>query len=187
MSMVETPWRFYREHGVRYRIKAEYGIDYAFARRTNQSPDFTIQGTIDRQAGNNRWMDDAGGQVTEEIVKYIPRLAPYLKWNGVGPDGPSLHYIENAKYWLEIAQGKRTPTHLDNADAMLVFKEIIKLGAFPGDVVPDFRGPKEWSPRGLKGDLLHAPWRAVEAWLEGRLPKMAAAWVVDMSELGVLE
>lgn len=186
MSVIKTPWRFYREDGVRYRIQAEYGIDYEFARRNNQSPDFSVTGTIDRQAGNNRWMDDSGGQLHEEISRYIPKLAPYLKWHLVGPDGP-MHYLPNAKYWLEMVQGKTDRESTIPTDPMKAFEHTIKLGAFPGDTVPDFRGPKEWSPRGLKSDLLHAPWRAVEAWLLERLPKLVAAWVVDMSELGVLE
>lgn len=182
--MLETPWRFYREDGVRYRIKAEYGIDYDFARRHNQAPDFTITGTIDEQARNNRWMDHSGGQVADEIAKYLPRLAPYVKWHLVGPDGP-MHYPANAKFWLEVLQGKRTVG--GPANPLKAFEESIALGAFPGDIIPDLRGPKEWSPKGLQGDLLHAPWPAVHAWLERRLPKLLAAWVVDMNELGVLE
>lgn len=186
MGMKETPWRFYRQDGVRYRIKAEYGIDYVYARQHNQSPDFTITGTIDRQAGNNHWMQDAGGIIHEQIAKYIPRLAPYLKWHLMGPDGP-MHYLTNAKYWLESAQGKVPRGQNIPTDPVKAFEHTIVLGAFPGDVIPDFRGPKEWSPRGLKGGLLDAPWRAVEAWLLERLPKLVAAWVVDMNELGVLE
>lgn len=184
--MIRTPWRFYREGGVRYRIQAEYGIDYDFARRHNQAPYFSITGTIDRQAGNNRWMDDAGGMIHGEIEKHLPSLAPYLKWHVVGPEGP-MHYFENSKYWLEMAQGKVPLAEHLRENPLELFKHTIILGAFPGDVVPDLRGPKEWSPRGLQGDLLHAPWPAVRAWLERRLPTLLAAWAVDMNELGVLE
>lgn len=93
----ETRWHFYMEDGRRYRIKVKYGIDYAFARQHNQQPDFSITGTIDYKSRNNHWYDHSGGQTVEEIRRYVPELAPYLKWHLVGPDGP-MHYTENAKY-----------------------------------------------------------------------------------------
>lgn len=200
-----TRWHYYTEGGERYRIDAEYGIDYAFARKHNQAPDFSVTGSIERKSRNNHWYDHSGGQVTRELAAYVPEIAPYLKWHMVGPDGP-MHYFANAKYWFEIAQGKieesKYPTNPIEA-----FKHTIVLGAFPGDEPPPelqhdlenaaswrpvgerkYSGPKEWRPgasqksffRGVPGEL-------VQTWLEERLPKLVAAWVVDMGELGVLE
>jgi hypothetical protein len=183
--MLETSWRFYRE-GAWHRIEADYGIDYSFARQNTQTPYFTITGTIERRAKNNRWVHDVSGAIHDEIAEHLPKLAPYVKWHMVGPDGP-MHYIENSKYWLEMAQGKVPLAEHLRESPLDLFKRTIKLGAFPGDVIPDLRGPKEWSPQGLQSDLLHAPWSAVHAWLARRLPSLLAAWVVDMGELGVLE
>lgn len=75
----ETRWHYYTEHGERYRIDAEYGIDYDAARRYIQEPNFIVTGAIERKARNNRWYDHSGGQVTRELAAYVPEIAPYLK------------------------------------------------------------------------------------------------------------
>jgi hypothetical protein len=203
--MKETRWHYYAENGQRYRVKAQYGIDYPFARRNNQTPDFSVTGTIERKARNNRWYDHSGGQVTRELAAYVPEIAPYLKWHLVGPDGPR-HYFANAKYWFETAQGKVEESKYPT-DPIKAFTETIVLGAFPGDEPPlelendleseewrpkadttKWRGPKEWSPGNYQKQFFKGiPWSLVQAWLEERLPKLQAAWVVDMGELGVLE
>ena len=197
----QTRWHYYAERGERYRVKAEYGIDYDFARRHNQTPDFSVTGTIEHKSRNNHWYDHSGGQVTRELEAYVPEIAPYLKWHLVGPDGP-MHYLANAKYWFQVAQGQHERATTNPIEA---FKNTIALGAFPGDLPPEelradlerpwknleerkWRGPKEWSP----GSSVHAffrgiSWDDVRAWLEERLPQLQAAWVVDMAELGVLE
>lgn len=198
--MKETPWHYYTEGGQRLRIKAKYGIDYAYARRHNQVPDFTIIGTIEHKARNNRWYDHSGGQVTWEIATYLPEIAPYLKWHLVGPEGP-MHYLANAKYFFGVAQGREENPATDPIKA---FKRTIRFGSFPGDEAPielredlerewqsprqKWRGPKEWSPGTVDhGFFRGVGWAPVERWLEARLPKLQAAWVVDMGELGVLE
>jgi len=40
----------------------------------------------------------ASGCIHDEIAKYIPELAPFIKWHLVSSDGP-MHYIANAMYY----------------------------------------------------------------------------------------
>lgn len=40
---------------------------------------------------------DMGGCVHDEIEKYIPELAPLIKWHGCSPRGP-MHYLANVTY-----------------------------------------------------------------------------------------
>jgi hypothetical protein len=203
--MKATPWHFYHENGMRHRIQANYGVDYGFGTQHRQEPYFSVTGTIDIQARNNRWMDSAGGMLHDEISKRIPILRPYLKWHLVGPEGP-MHYFANAKYWFETAQGKEEESRFPT-NPIEAFKHTIVLGAFPGDEAPlelqndlehaawrakanepKYRGPKEWRPGNTQKTFFRGiPWSHVQAWLEERLPKLQAAWVVDMGELGVLE
>lgn len=116
-----------------------------------------------------------------------------------------MYYFANGKYWFEVAQGKAQQGKfpIDPIDA---FKHTIAFGAFPGDEAPSelrqdlehavwrepgkskWKGPKEWAPGvGSPRYFRDARWPDVHAWLEERLPKLVAAWVVDMGELGVLE
>lgn len=198
-----TRWHYYTEGGQRYRIDVTYGIDYHFARLHSQAPDFSVTGSIERKSRNNHWYEDSGGQVTREIAAYVPEIAPYLKWHMVGPDGP-IHYFANAKYWFQVAQRREENATTNPVQA---FKDTIVLGAFPGDLPPEelredleipwkrprapgdrWHGPKEWSPGSPGYPFFRGIyWSHVEAWLEERLPKLVAAWVVDMGELGVLE
>jgi len=40
---------------------------------------------------------EAGGCLHDEIAKYFPELAPYIKWHLMSSDGP-MHYIANTVY-----------------------------------------------------------------------------------------
>jgi hypothetical protein len=202
--MKETPWHRYTERGERFRIRVEYGIDYEFARTHRQTADFSITGETMVQARNNRWIEDSVGMIHDEIRAHMPQLAPYLKWHLVGPDGP-MYYYQNAGYWFQIAQGAKA-TYSENNNPIEAFKRVIVFGAFPGDEAPPelaqdlehgrwrrpgaslWKGPKEWSPGTSASRFFkNATWPDVQAWLAERLPKLLAAWVVDMNELGVLE
>lgn len=201
----ETRWHYYIEGADRYRVKAEYGIDYVFAGIHNQMPDFSVTGTVEHKSRNNHWYDHSGGQVTDELSAHVPEIAPYLKWHLVGPDGP-MHYFANAKYWFEIAQGSRENNSPQKINPIEAFKHTIVYPGFPGDVAPaelqhdlwqaawrapgklKFKGPKEWAPNTSgRSYFRNVPLELVHEWLEERLPKLVAAWVVDMGELGVLE
>lgn len=167
----ETPWKQFSQGKQKYRIKAEYGIDYDFAKRNNQAPYFSITAEIDRAIPGGRWYDDSGGMLHDEIAFHFPKLEPYLKWHLVGEDGP-MHYIANAKYWLDVATGKISNT--GNANPTEAFYSTIVMGALPDDTstIPDF---------------LEASWAEFKQWLEERLPRLMEAWRDDMEKLGVLE
>lgn len=53
--------------------------------------------TIKTPDGKTLWMN-ACGCCHDEVAKYFPELAPFLKWHLCGTDGP-MHYLANALYW----------------------------------------------------------------------------------------
>lgn len=169
--MKQTEWKTFTEHGQKYRIRAEYGMDYEFARRNNQAPHFSLTMTQERWE-RGRWQDDSGGTAHESIVQHFSELAPYVKWHLVATDGP-IHYIANAKYWWEIATGKLAPSEHQRIDPWDAFKSTIIFGGLPTDEV-EFP---------LKGQ----PWDEVKAWLMGRRPLLMETFQHAMTTLGVLE
>lgn len=186
--MRNTEWRSFQDDRILYRIQSNYGIDADSGR-------FLITGKVDRQLPDGRWIptfvSDSAPYIHGLIRRYFPELIPYLKWHGVGPEGP-YRYLKSAHLWYRILQGKASIGD-SRANPREAFEQKIVLGAFPGDELP-FRlpvksrrapgaGPKEWSPHRNSG----ASWEEVQAWLEERLPKLKAEWALDMHELGVLE
>jgi len=87
--------KLYTEKGVKYRITATVRYDDDCGNGHNS---FSITGSIDRQAGNGGWVDDAGGCIHDQIAKHFPQLKQYIKWHLTSSDGP-MHYIENSLYW----------------------------------------------------------------------------------------
>jgi hypothetical protein len=53
--------------------------------------------------GKKRWLGSCGC-LHEDIAKYFPELAKYIKWHLCSSDGP-LHYIANSLYWAGIIEG----------------------------------------------------------------------------------
>lgn len=70
---------------------------------------FAITGTLYKtQTGTSDKLIDVCGCIHDEIIKYFPELAKYIKWHLTSADGP-MHYIENTMYHLkqgnlEVAQ-----------------------------------------------------------------------------------
>jgi hypothetical protein len=171
--MITTPWKTYREGGTKYRIRATYGMDYAFARRNNQEPYFSLTGEIERQARNNRWMGAGAGMVHEELVKHFPQLGEIVHWHLSSLVGP-MHYIANAKYWWEDW------THgvgaFPRISPLRAFASTIAWGALPG----------EDSEAGLASEMTR-PWYEVRDWLSARLTQLQRAFRNDMEAIGVWE
>lgn len=84
----------YVENGTTYRIMAK-----AILRKIGaQAPYFSLTGEIDRKARNNRWMEDSGGCIHDEIVKHFPALAPLVAMHLSDIDGAPMHAVGNGIY-----------------------------------------------------------------------------------------
>lgn len=168
--MRETSWQEYHEGASRYRIRARYGMDYAFARKFSQAPHFSLTGEVERKAGR-RWVEDSGGAIHEQLVEHFPDLSVVVPWHLVSAEGP-MHYYENAKYWWDMQQGrvKREPYEPDPVEA---FKRTIVFGSVEGD--------------GDRLPPLDTPWVDVRRWLELRKPDLIENFLATMAALDVLE
>jgi hypothetical protein len=128
----KTGWRVYSESGVKYRIRAEYGFDVI----GDQEPYFSLTGEIERRSGNHRWCFDSGGQIHEEVSKHFPELEPLRRWHLVfATEGP-MHYVANARYWLDLHYGRSQWERRPNGDPLACFKSVVVFGAVEGDKVP---------------------------------------------------
>lgn len=170
--MIETDWLRFKEGGRHYRIRAEYGMDYDFARRHNQNPHFSVTGTID-ELRDGRWEDYSGGMLHDEVARHFPQLEPYLKWHLVAwPSGP-MHYFDNAKYWWQKMAGvSEWPPQAGEPDPAEAFASAVALGALPDDAMPPAHP---------------GAWLEVLVWLNNRLPALRDAFRADMEALGVME
>lgn len=174
--MKSTPWKTYREGGRKYRLRADYGMDYAFARRHNQEPHFSLTGEIEEQARDNRWMEHSGGQIHDALVKRFPQLGEIAHWHLTSPSGP-MHYMDNAKYFWEQWNGTSKWPRRDYGPSPLeAFASTIAWGALPGE-----------DGAAALGSAMHRPWGEVRDWLEARLPLLQHAFRNDMEAIGVWE
>jgi len=58
---------------------------------------FAITGTIYKAGRRSDRCTLAGGCIHDEIAKFFPKLAPFIKWHLTSTDGP-LHYVANTLY-----------------------------------------------------------------------------------------
>jgi len=69
---------------------------------------------------------EACGMLHDEIARYFPELAPFLKWHLCSSDGP-LHYVENTLYWAGQrgwCDGKHgSPPNLEHARNAAIWPE----------------------------------------------------------------
>ena len=154
--MRQTPWIEYREHGHTYRIRAEYG----WHQIGTQEPYWSATGTIERLTGRG-WRDDAGGMIHEEIAAHFPALAPTLKWHGSFVRSGPMHYVANARYWLEQHYGvSRWSRRSYDPDPLEAFKRVVVFGAVASDqAIPTLD--------------------ALDAWCAERLPALIAAMTAE--------
>lgn len=61
--------------------------------------------SIQHKSGRRLRLTSCGCQ-HDEILKHATKYAPFIKWHLTSSDGP-MYYIENTKYWAEIATGAR--------------------------------------------------------------------------------
>lgn len=157
--MKTTPWVEYREDGRTYRIRAEYG----WHRIGTQEPYWSVTGTIQRRNGHG-WAEDAGGMLHEEIAQHFPFLAPSLKWHLSGQRSGPMHYVANARYWLEQINGIfRFERKTYDPDPVAAFKSTVVFGAVAGDAIPALE------------DL--------DTWCAARLPALLATMTAETEEV----
>ena len=99
----------------------------------------------------------ACGCLHDEVAKYVPEFAPFVKWHLVDAEGTPMHYIANGMY--HVREGK-----ID------YFKSTVVWGEVPNDsVVETEYGCIENIPAGVLKDYL------IE-----RLPYLQEAFKQDM-------
>lgn len=84
-----TPWRIIEDTKCRAFIR----FDDECGNRHNT---FAITGET-RDFYDSRWHGGSFGCVHEEVEKFFPELAPFIKWHHTSSDGP-MHYIGNTVY-----------------------------------------------------------------------------------------
>lgn len=139
--MITTPWKEYREHGHRYRIRVEYGWHVI----GTQDPYWSITGTIERMSGTG-WRDDAAGCLHDDIAEHFPHLAPTIRWHLSFQSSGPLHYVANARYWLEQHYGvSRWERRSYDPNPLEAFKRTVVFGAVESDLeVPTLENLDAW-------------------------------------------
>jgi hypothetical protein len=108
------------------------------------------------------------GQIRCALLVAFPELKAFARWH-LCTDGTPMHYIANAKYWHEMANGKVKRRAYD-PEPRATFEEHCLIGA-----IVDLSA----------SDLLAMPWERCEDELESRVPALRAAFkseVVDKLE-----
>jgi len=124
---------------------------------------FSITGEI-RLKDKRRKDCETCGCIHDDIEKYFPQLAKYIKWHLTSTDGP-MHYIENSLYWL----GKRG--YCDGKDNSPPKFDYFKSTA----VWPD--APEE---------MLTWDEKKITDTLTARLENLMAEFKKDVKELGLV-
>ena len=130
---------YYTEDGAEYRITAKVRYDDECGNGHNS---FAITADIDRKDGAGRWREAAGGCCHEEVAKYFPELAPFLKWHLCASNGP-MHYIANTVYHVgkkKLDYARSTAIWPDATDAELCADDLKeKLEARLPALLADFQ------------------------------------------------
>jgi hypothetical protein len=87
--------KVFQKDGFKHRIKVRAELESL----GGQTPRFSITGQIDRQAKNNRWMEECGGCIHEEILQQFPQLKPLVEVHLSDENGVPMHAYANAAYW----------------------------------------------------------------------------------------
>ena len=110
------------------------------------------------------WLSSCGH---DQIVKYLPELAPYIKWHLCDTKSP-LHYVANARYWAGFTEFRGTgPNDPPNAAHL---RSTIIYGALPDD--------EKVTPENMEeADLVE--------WLVDRVPALMEAFQRAVKEFFV--
>lgn len=200
---VKTFRKVYVEQGREYILIAKVCYDDQCGNGHNT---FSITGEI-WQAKNGQPIGrdcESCGCIHEDIVKWLPELAPYIKWHLVSSDGP-MHYIANTVYhaqsyspryaWVYYT-GLQDPLGIEGVkERLLGYEKADKAREAEGQ--PGYR--VVWDEKTAKeANLDHARSSAVwpeatdeellalglEERLQARLPRLMEEFKVAVESLG---
>jgi len=152
--------KVFYENGYKHRIKVRAELVHLDG---NSSAYFSITGEVDRQAKNNRWMQEKCGCIHDDIIKHFPKLQPLVDIHLSDENGVPMHAYANAGYWAghcKIQPEKNTDIlakHLrvskDQANEMTTyinhhygeFDKITTPESAWENTCQDFDLPKQWS------------------------------------------
>jgi hypothetical protein len=97
--------KVFQQDGFKHRIKVRASLRSL----SGQPQFFSITGDIQRQAKNNRWMEECGGCIHDEILQHFPHLAPLVQVHLSDENGVPMHAYSNAAYWAKTGK----PHHPD--------------------------------------------------------------------------
>jgi hypothetical protein len=103
--------KVYRQDGTKYRMKVRGELRSL----GGQAPRFSITGEIQSQAKNNKWVDECGGCIHEEILMRLPQLHPLVIVHLATENGVPLHAYSNAAYWAKENNIEMLASHLATA------------------------------------------------------------------------
>lgn len=182
--------KVYRKNGDLYRIRAVVRYDDDCQNGYNS---FAITGFQERRAKNNHWYGDCGGCLHDLIREHFPELAPFIKWHGMTPQGPS-YYLDNTLWHAGDRDcwglGKGEARQIVNGKTKELGWELVAIDE-TGNTLPTHQLPRyadgpaaptstfrlEWRPwlrigEGKKRELDHA--RATAIWPEATDEELTA-------------
>lgn len=86
----------YYDNGTQHRLTV---IAELYKLGSNPRPHFSVTGSLEYQARNNRWVLESCGSIHEDILKAIPELEPVIAVHLADDDGTPMHAYANASYW----------------------------------------------------------------------------------------
>lgn len=66
----------------------------------NGHEDFSITADIDAKTANDRWRDESGGCLHDEIAKHFPEFRPFIALHLSDWEGSPMYAVANGFYWL---------------------------------------------------------------------------------------
>jgi hypothetical protein len=146
------------EHGY---IRVEFGERQMGG---NPGPYWSVTAEISSSVRFTDRSIHSGGCLHEDVAKYFPEIAPTIRWH-LSYSGIPMHYIANAKFWYDGANGLRPMAKYDPEPRKTFVSHVVPLA---GDE------PLAW---------LDLPWPECQALLESREAELRAAYKREVLDL----
>lgn len=144
-------------------------VTYGLHRIGTQDPYFSI--TADEYPSDEPDDEDllSCGQMHDEVRSTFPELAHLIRWHLSSATGP-MHYVANGMFWIDAYHGVAPHQHIEDCErAPSALTSTVVLGALQDDLTVDA--------------LLALSREDAQAYLEGRLPALKAAFAAAMASL----